>query len=738
MKSLYKKIALLAIVLGAFVLLPVNTSAQSIKEKKADRYFESYAYSKAVEIYEDLYANDTKNAKYIQRLAYSYDKMLNYRKALIFYSLLVQIEQHQPSDLYEYAQLLRIDGRPELAKVWLEKYMVQSPGDQRAKGLLDNISNNNGGKSGIENVSIKNLDGNTRFTDMCPNYFKNQLVYSSARDSFSMVRNTYDWNNQPFLDLYITNPGSGPGAKDSKSVFSSVNTRFHEGSVSFTSDYNTMYFTRNNFLNGRIMTMPDGTNNLKIFTAEFNGKEWKNIQSFPFNSDRYSVGHPALSADNKTLYFISDKPGGYGQTDIYKSEWNGAAWGSPVNLGESVNTSGKEMFPYIDKEGVLYFSSDGHPGNGGLDIFAAKQDKSANYQVVNVVSPINSPYDDFGLVINNDSLTGYFTSNRSGGKGDDDIYSFIINKVDLRVLVYDDRTKTLLPGSKVSLMADKTKVIDAKIADQDGAVEFSVKPKTKYQLIAENTTYTPETRDIQIKGSLFDFKHQEDIYLKQANRYLTIEVIDKESGLIIPKALVDISEGKYDESELEDNNGIIKMKLNESTDYTFYVSAEEYFDKTAKFSSVGKGPGEYSLTIELDKLSTGKQITLDDLYYDLDKYNIRPDAAIVLDKLAKILTDNPDVRIEIGSHTDSRATAVYNMKLSQNRSESVVAYLISKGIAKSRLVAKGYGETQLINKCADGVDCPEVDHQANRRTVIEILNQDIRRVKRGSKNVYYF
>ena len=516
MKSLYKKIALLAIVLGAFVLLPVNTSAQSIKEKKADKYFESYAYSKAVEIYEDLYSSDSRNVKYIQRLAYSYDKMLNYRKALIFYSLLVQLEEHQPSDLYEYAQLLRIDGRPELAKVWLEKYMVQSPGDQRAKGLLDNISKNNGVKSGVENVSIKNLVGNTRFTDMCANYFKDQLVYSSAKDSFSMVRNTYDWNNQPFLDLYITNPGSGPGAKDSKSVFSSVNTRFHEGSVSFTSDYNTMYFTRNNFLNGRIMTTPDGTNNLKIFTADFNGKEWKDIRSFPFNSDKYSVGHPALSADNKTIYFVSDMPGGYGQTDIYKSEWNGSTWGNPVNLGGTINTSGKEMFTYIDKEGILYFSSDGHPGNGGLDVFAAKQDKSGNYQVVNVVFPINSPYDDFGLVINNDSLTGYFTSNRTGGKGDDDIYSFIINKIDLRVLVYDDRTKTLLPGSKVSLMADKTKLIDSKIADENGAVEFSVKPKTNYQLVAENTTYTPETKDIQIKGSLFDFKHQEDIYLKQA------------------------------------------------------------------------------------------------------------------------------------------------------------------------------------------------------------------------------
>ena len=202
--------------------------------------------------------------------------------------------------------------------------------------------------------------------------------------------------------------------------------------------------------------------------------------------------------------------------------------------------------------------------------------------------------------------------------------------------------------------------------------------------------------------------------------------------------MVDISEGKYEESELEDNNGIIKMKMNATTDYTFYVSAEEYFDRTLKFSSVDKVPGEYSMTVELEKLSTGKQFVLDDLYYDLAKYNIRPDAAIVLDKLAKILVDNPEVRIEIGSHTDSRGTSESNMLLSQNRSESVMAYLIGKGIAKSRLVAKGYGESQLINKCADGVDCLEVDHQANRRTVIEILNQDIRKVKRGTKNVYYF
>jgi outer membrane protein OmpA-like peptidoglycan-associated protein len=396
------------------------------------------------------------------------------------------------------------------------------------------------------------------------------------------------------------------------------------------------------------------------------------------------------------------------------------------------------MFTYVDKDGILYFASNGHPGSGGLDIFAAKEEANGSYIVLNLGTSINSQYDDFGLVFNPDSLSGYFSSNRPGGKGADDNYYFTVNKIDLRVISYDDHTKVLLPGSKVALLGADGKVIDSKVADKEGSVEFSVDPREKYQLLAENTTYVSQKKDIQAHGSMFDFRQSEDVYLKQAFPYLTIEVIDKESGLIIPNALVDISEGKYEESELEDNNGIIKMKMNASTDYTFYVSAEEFFDRTVKFSSVDKIPGEYSLTVEMEKLSAGKQFVLDDLYYDLAKYNIRPDAAIVLDKLAKILVDNPEVRIEIGSHTDSRGSAESNMLLSQNRSESVMAYLIGKGIAKSRLVAKGYGETQLINKCADGVDCPEVDHQANRRTVIEILNQDIRKVKRGTKNVYYF
>ena len=722
----------------ATLVLPVNTSAQSNTERKADVFFENFAYSKAAEIYEVLHQEDSGNAKYIRQLAYSYDKMSNYPKALDYYTLLVQLDEHKPEDLYEYAQLLRIAGRIEESKTWLEKYIVILPGDQRAIKQLESINQLIKLKTNLGNITVVNFEGNSRYTDMCPTYFENRVVYSSARDSFSMVRNKFEWNDQPFLDLYVTGSDSGQILNNDKKFSSELNSRFHEGPVCFTSDFKTIYFTRNNFLKGKVTRTPEGVNNLKIFIADLVGKEWKNIRELPFNSDNYSVGHPALSADNKTLYFVSDMPGGFGETDIYKSEWIGGRWGKPLNLGESINTRGKEMFPYVDKDGFLYFSSNGQPGIGGLDIFAAKQEENGNFLVVKLGAPLNSQYDDFGFVINPELLTGFFTSNRPGGKGDDDNYNFKVNKIDLNVVSYDGHSKKILPGTSISLIGGDGKVVESKIVDADGVADFSVKPGDKFQLLAENKTFIPEKKEVNIKRTLFDIHQKEDVFLLRGNPYLTVEIIDKETGLIVPNVIVDISEGKYDESELEDNNGVIRMKMEKSTNYRFYATSPEYFENTVDYSSEGKEPGEYALTIELEKIKAGKQFVLDDLYYDLNKYNIRADAALVLDKLVKILVDNPDVRIEIGSHTDSRGTAESNMTLSQRRSESVMAYLESKGIVASRLVAKGYGESQLINKCADGVECPEIDHQANRRTVIEILNPNIRKVKRGSKNVYYF
>lgn len=738
MKSIYKNTSLAVLILLAGLLIPGNSYGQTIKEYRADQWYENYAYSKAVDVYEAMHNDQPSNPKYIQRLAYSYYKMLDYKKALKYYSLLVKSGTSKPEDFYAYSQLLRIDGNVEESKIWLEKYFQLVPDDLRAKKQYSELNDLINFRNDYNKIEIKEISGNTRFIDMCPIYFQDRLVFSSARDSFSMVRNKFEWDDQPFLDLYETKPDPKDDFSQSTELSSKLSTRVHEGPACFSSDYNTIYFTRNSSAGSIGQKTSNGVNNLKIYISTFDGKDWTETRGFQYNSNVYSVGHPALSPDDKTMYFVSDMPGGYGKTDIYKTDLINGSWSKPVNMGENINTEGKEMFPFVDKNGVLYFSSDGQPGIAGLDIYVAKEENNGKYIVTNLGSQVNSKYDDFGFIINTDSLTGYFTSNRPGGAGSDDIYSFKVLTVKLSVTCMKAEDKEILPDTKVYLFTESGQVITSAVSDKSGKADFGVKPGKKYQVLAENGSYIAEPEEIIIKSQLTGLQFDQDIYLNRGYPYLTIDVIDKETGLIIPNALVDISEGKYDETKLEDNNGILKMQMNEETDYTFYATAEEYFESTVQFTSKGKGPGKYAMTIELEKISAGKQFTLDDLYYDLNKYNIRPDAAIVLDRLARILTDNPEIRIEIGSHTDSRGTAESNVILSQRRSQSVMDYLIGRGIAKSRLVAKGYGETQLINRCADGVDCPEEEHQENRRTVIEILNKEFKKVKRGTKNVFYF
>lgn len=738
MKPICIKTSITFLCLLATLFVPVSLSAQFNPEKKADQLYDDFAYSKAVELYEELYQDEKENTKYIQRLAYSYHKMLKFKKAMLYYSLLVHLDSSGPQDYYDYAQLLRIAGKFNDSKVWLQKYMLSFPDDQKAKKQLDFINMLLNLRSGSDNLILKNLEGNTRFIEMCPAFYHDRLVYSTSRDSFTVIIKKYSWDNQAFLDLHLSKPGLNPNLKGDKSFLRTLNSWFHEGPVCFTTDFNTIYFTRNSILKGNVTRTAEGINNLKIFIADFDGKKWRKIRGLPFNSENYSVGHPALSPDNKTLYFVSDMPGGYGETDVYKSEWINGEWGKPQNLGETINTKGKEMFPYVDQSGILYFASNGQPGLGGLDIFAVQEDGNGGYLVVNLDSPINSAYDDFGFIIQPDSLTGYLSSNRPGGKGNDDIYSFAVIKIELKVRCYDNQTKKTIPDVQVGLLTADGKVIESRHTDQEGTAMFSVKPGTNYRLMAEDKAYPTATKDIRINDSMFNSNQQEDIFLEQPYRYLSIKVVDKESGAVIPDVSLTIAEGAYDASSVGPDKGKMRMKLNQSTDYQFQVSANDYFEKTVQYSSAGKGPGEYELTIELEKMATGKQFVLDDLYYDVNKSNIRADAALVLDKLLKIVVDNPDLKIEIGSHTDCRATALYNEKLSQKRSESVVAYLVGKGIEPVRLQAKGYGESQLINKCADGVTCSETEHQANRRTVVKILDNDVRKVYRVEKNVYYF
>lgn len=706
------------------VLWPTSVSAQFMLERRADQLYENLSYSRAASAYESLYKRNPQNGKYIQRLAYCYEKMLNYKKSLLYYSYLVQTNEKSLSDYYQYAQLLRIDGKIEDARIWLDKYLQLVPDDQRAINQYNQLSKFISLKEKIKNVDIKEVDGNTHFADMSPAFYKDRLVFASSRDSFSMVRNEFKWNGQPFLRLYVTDEKHRADFNQVALLSRKLNTRVHEGPVCFSSDFNTIYFTRNSTAAASNRKSSRRINNLKIFVSSYDGRSWSDPQDFPFNSDEYSIGHPALSPDNKTIYFISDRPGGYGGTDIYKSELVNGRWSKPENLGPAVNTEGKEMFPSVGEDGTLYFSSDGKPGFGCLDIFAARTDEKGDYMIASFGSPINSKYDDFGLIVKPDSLSGYFTSNRPGGAGDDDIYSFSVTGIDLLVTSKTESNSSILPNTKIYLKGDDGEIITSAITDKNGLAEFSVAPGKQYRISAESDSYVSDLTPVHLSRGLFGLEQKQEILLRQTYPYLTIKVVEKQTGEIIPLAIVEISEGAYDESSIDNGNGTSRFKMNHATDYTFNITAEGYLSSLVNYSSVGKKPGDYELTIELEKLSAGRQFALENIYYDLDEYAVRADAVPVLNNLAQMLLENPEVKLEIGSHTDCRADTEYNMNLSQQRSEAVVAYLINKGVTPDRLIAKGFGEGRLANRCTDGVDCSEEEHQANRRTVIEVLKNE--------------
>jgi outer membrane protein OmpA-like peptidoglycan-associated protein len=423
----------------------------------------------------------------------------------------------------------------------------------------------------------------------------------------------------------------------------------HESTPVFAKDGKTVYFTRNNYNNGKIQKDATGQVLLKIYKAVLDNDKWINVTELPFNSDAYSVAHPALSPDGKYLYFASDMPGSYGQADIYKVVINSdGSFGTPQNLGTGINTQGKETFPFVDAEGVLYFASDGHPGLGGLDIYTAVAENGNFTKAYNVGEPVNSKNDDFTFIIDRQSKTGFFASNRNGGSGYDDIYSFKEIreiKLDCKQLltgtVTDKKTGELLPGAVLSIFNDDNHLINTVMADAEAKYFFEAECGKSYLVKSEKEGYKAAEATVTIPDVSGDTK-------------LPIAQIEQEA--------------------------------------TIKVGAD-----------------------------LAKEFKIEQIYFDLAKYDIRADAAIELDKIVNFMKEYPSAKIDVRTHTDCRASSRYNMALSENRAKSVIKYIIENGIDASRLTGRGYGETRLVNKCADGVKCSEAEHQQNRRSEFIVI-----------------
>lgn len=653
---------LLILLLIAASSYPV--SAQNKKAVKAYATFDAGEYHIAIDQFKDAYQKTTDKKEKLHMAFYiaeCYRLTDNAPQAALWYGKVIAKDYENPLSVLYYADALKMNQNYEEAKAQYQRYKELVPDDPRGS---DGILSCDFALQWIEQPSGYVVEEmkfiNSKYSDYSPAYARSdyqELYFTSSRDE-TTGNAEHGGTGQQFSDIFFSTMDKKGKWSTPMPLPEPLNSEAEEGTPVFTADYNTMFFTRCNVSKRKAL-------GCEIFTAKRDGDKWSHVESLSLSEDSVVIAHPAVSPDGSTLYFVSDmdgsvkSPEGKNSKDIWMVTSSGSSWGEPVNLGAPINTPGDEVFPYMHADGSLYFSSDGHIGMGGLDIFKAVKTEGGQWQVENMKHPINSAADDFGIVFENEVESGYFSSSRKG-KTLDDIYSFILPPLRFSIVgvVKNEKTDEIIPDAVIKSIGSDGITLDTK-SGRDGLFRFTLKPGTDYVFIAEKP-------------------------------------------------------------------GFLKGKEREST---------KGVSQSTEFKT------------EIYMASTETPIEVENIFYDLDKAELRPESMVSLDKLVETLNDNPNIVIELGSHTDSRSSDAYNNDLSRRRAQSVVNYLIEKGIARDRLVAKGYGETvpktvdkkdhaayaflpegtvlteAYINGLGDD-DRMEMAHFLNRRTEFKVLRTD--------------
>jgi outer membrane protein OmpA-like peptidoglycan-associated protein/tetratricopeptide (TPR) repeat protein len=623
--------------------------------KKGNKKFDRGEYEIAIGLYHKALNKEKNSGEINFKIGESYRLSNRLKQALPYYQAAINNGYTEDLAYFYLAHALKANEKYDEAKTIFEQLSVNAT-DEMVKEESQIEENNIGILQTVmkkENYfRVKNLNEiNTSGAEYSPVYYDGELFFTSSRDGGKMYKAT----GTPFTKIYrISTQGARVDLTTLRPLDDLINDEdTNEGSVTFTPDGRIMVYAKGN--NGK----KRGAKDVDLYMATNRKGRWSEPRLLRINDPDAWDSSPSLSADGRTLYFASNREGGFGGTDLYMATRDGRGrWGNVRNLGPKINTHGNEMFPYSAIDGSLYFSSDGHPGFGELDLYKAER-REGQMVVQNMGSPINSSADDFGLFLFSPTK-GFFTSNREGGAGDDDIYTFVNNDPDLKIVNYfltgttvtadDDGNETILSNTNVKLFDEENNLIAETLTARDGQFTFRVYPEENYNVMGEKPDY------------------------------LTTRIPFTTVGKSIPP------------------DSLTKLITNEI----------------------------FEIKIPLDKIVIDKAIVLENIYYDLDEAYIRPDAALELDKLVAILDDNPEIKIELSSHTDSRATADYNMDLSKRRAQAAVNYIINKGIDPDRIVARGYGESQLIISDEEINKLPseeerEAAHQINRRTEFKIL-----------------
>ncbi|MFD1819373.1 WD40-like Beta Propeller Repeat [Pseudarcicella hirudinis] len=727
------------------------------KLKAANRQFEDFSYLNAIPLYEgylkEKNVEQPARQEALKKLAYSYRRIQDIRNAERVYADLIRDYPDTESENYlYYAQSLAGNGKYRESQKIYSKYGERQAADLRGKRFTVSYMDMSRFYRDSSTYKITYLPINSRQADFSPMYYKGGLVFCSAREESGAIKKVFSWNQTPFLDLYFVAdtaelrvqrgvPGAsalgGMSASNSDNAVASIqpltkveefsrilNTKYHEGPMSFFKGEQKVIFTRNNYNKGKTRESKDGVNKLKLFSGDLVNNAWSNIKELPFNSDEYSVGHPALSPDNTKLYFVSDMPGGYGGTDIYVVEYNNGTWGSPVNLGKEINTEGNEMFPFADENGNLYFASDGHEGLGGLDIFYAEMKDEVAYRgVVNLGAPINSEKDDFGLITDGNRNSGFFSSNRKMGVHDDNIYSFAKSCREMELIVYDAASKTPLENVDVRTIVNGENR-DLRVTGIEGSTKMCLQSESEYEFKAIKEGYQTNSVVFSTKSNSAQ-KTQLALYLDKSTGTLLRGVVKSEvnqqplSGV---QVTLQNEKDNTKQTVVTGADGAYEFDVKPNANHKLTAQKDKYATTKEAFDKFKSGKSNKQFQADLAMYGEGDIFKLNNIYYDYGKFFIRTDAAKELDsRLIPLLKKYPEMKIEIRSHTDARSSDTYNMQLSDNRARAVVDYLVARGVDPARLVSKGYGETEPINECVDGVQCTELDYKQNRRTEFRIL-----------------
>lgn len=696
--------------------------------READRYYQQMAYARAAELYRTAAELGAVNEHVTKRLAQCSMKLGDMVEAERWYAVVVKFLNREPIDLYNYAEALKANARYDEAELWMDRYLalVRPEGSERRSNiaLFARKLQMDQDRFNVRRVSI-----NTPGPDLATAWLGPQrVVFSSSRQGTGIVERRAAWNAEPFLDLFTADVTANGDLTNVAHLAGTVNTRFHEGPATASASGDVLWFTRNNYFKGRVRRSQRGVSRLGIYRATRVGGGYGDEEQFLYNNSEVSIGHPALSPDGKRLYFASDMPGGFGGMDLYVCELLDGQWGEPRNLGQAINTSANEVFPFVAADGSLYFASNGHPGLGGLDILKAVRSDDGRFSgALNLGAPVNSSRDDFAFIIDVAGKRGFFTSNRPGGAGDDDIYAFeMLAPLEERFLVtgrvIDDEHDTVVPDVEVRLIDMDGGPAATTTTDGKGEYIFSVRKGRTYRITAGMKGRFEGEQHLSTAAIERELIASRDIHLvADAGVWLRGVVREKGGPGFVSGAkvcAVNLSSFSSD-CRTTGSGGDVSMRLQTNEEFEVVVEKPGYFSLSIPLSTIGMRNGIIDLgqarDLSLEPIIVGQPVPFKHIRWAEKGAQLDNRARAELDQLAERLTVNPAITIEIGVHADARGDQKEQLDLTQKRADAIAAYLQQKGVPKERMKARGFGATRLLNHCVPGVQCTEEEHAVNRR-----------------------